>query len=119
MLAAAAGESVPYYRRCHPRTPCDLAVELQLGFFRRLRGRAVDVGEGGMRVVTLPALQLDTAIGIRLELPGGDRLKLRGQVISVTASGPGKGAGIAFLFASARQRAAAAAAVAMIKSATP
>jgi hypothetical protein len=119
VLAAAEGESVAYVRRRHPRLPCDLPVTVRLSFWKRRRARAVDIGEGGLRLVSVPPLELDAEIEIAVELPSGKKLELRAQVISITNDGPSAGAGLAFVFTSSRERAAAAEAVALVRTLKP
>jgi hypothetical protein len=104
VLAWAAGESVPYYRRTFPRVPCRLPVRVEMG--RTTLETVVDViGRGGLHLQASAPLEPDATVTLAIEVPGRrKRLQVRGRVASVVARGPQEGAGIEFLFESAEQR---------------
>ncbi|MEW5850429.1 MAG: PilZ domain-containing protein [Myxococcota bacterium] len=95
LLALASADQDPVPPRLHERAPLQVDVILKLPSMQ-LRGRTLDVSEGGLFVVTEANLEVGTAVQMRMRPPG--RLlavTLEGQVRRYQPAPP-RGAGLQF-----------------------
>jgi hypothetical protein len=106
VLTSARGESLPYFRRRHPRIVCQLPVELEvLDGGEREETATLTISEGGASLaVGELELEEDTPVQLAITFPGEARLTLRGRVTSIATSGPRPSMGVEFRFRSADER---------------
>lgn len=108
VLTCARGESLPYYRRRHERTPCQLPLRLTTQQGRDLETVATSISEGGAQLaIDDPSLEEDAVVWLHISFPGqADPLRVRGRIANVVRQGPQPGIGIEFQFSSVEQRTA-------------
>ena len=106
LLTCASGESVPYFRRAHPRHPARLAVRLAAPDGLVLASHTQDVSARGLMLSTDHKLERGTLVRMRIAFPGTDEpVEVPGRIQSCVATGPRRGVGIEFQFTSQAQRA--------------
>jgi hypothetical protein len=106
VLTSARGESLPYFRRRHPRIAQQLPVELVvLDGGTREETFTLTISEGGASLA-LGELELaeDALVEVTVTFPGDARLTLRGRITSLAAAGPRPCLGLEFRFRSAEER---------------
>lgn len=107
VLTCARGESLPYFKRRHPRRLCSLPVRVTLPD-RVIEATAVDISEGGIRLaVPERGWRVDLPLKLAIKVRGDLTLELRGRVASHCRSSLEQAIGVEFLFESAAQRAKA------------
>jgi CheY-like chemotaxis protein len=105
LLASANGESVPYFRRAHPRHPARLAVRLSAPEGLVIASHTQDVSARGLMLSTDHTIEIGTLVGLRIAFPGAEApIEVAGRVQSSIATGPRRGVGIEFQFTSQAQR---------------
>jgi pSer/pThr/pTyr-binding forkhead associated (FHA) protein len=112
VLACAKGESIPYFRRRHERVPCRLPIVVHVGEDDKRPATAVDISEGGTRLV--PSHGLEKGMRVLLSLSFSENklfpfqrrrsLVLYARVVSIVTRGLQVSAGVEFLFESSKQR---------------
>jgi len=106
VLTCARGESLPYFKRRHPRYPCSLPVSVRMPDGTERKTEAVDVSNGGIRLAVKEA-RWPVDLTIQLAIQVGDlNLKLRGRIASYCTTAIEHAVGVEFLFESAAQRSA-------------
>ncbi len=116
VLTCARGESLPYFKRRHPRYLCSLPARVTLAD-GVLEARAIDLSEGGVRLaVPEHRFRVDLTIRVALSFPRDLSLELRGRVASFCQSSLERAIGVEFLFESAAQRAKLKAAIQQLLS---
>jgi DNA-binding response OmpR family regulator len=105
LLSCARGESIPYFRRAHPRHPVRLAVRMSAPDGLAIVSHSQDVSARGIMLSTDHKLEVGTLVGLRIAFPGRDEpLEVGGKIQSAIATGPRRGVGIEFQFTSQAQR---------------
>lgn len=106
ILTCASGQSLPYFRRQHPRIPCELPVLLRLADGREIQSEATSISKGGIFLAMddFP-VGVEAVIHVLISFPDDEKSwRVRGRVASVVRQGPQPGLGIEFLFSSKEQR---------------
>jgi CheY-like chemotaxis protein/Tfp pilus assembly protein PilZ len=104
LLSCARGESIPYFRRAHPRYPARLEVRLVTPTLV-ICSHSQDVSARGLMLSTDHRFEAGTLVALRVAFPGRpEPLEVAGRVQSCVAAGPRRGIGIEFQFSSQEQR---------------
>ena len=106
VLTSARGESLPYFRRRHPRISIQLPVVLELAAGGAQEETiTLSISEGGARLA-LASLEPPEEARVRLTItfPTGERQRVHGRVTSVAPDGPLPSLGVEFRFSSAAER---------------
>lgn len=112
VLASAKGESIPYFRRRHERVLCRIPVLIEMGEEDKLPATAIDISEGGARLIASQGAEREARLLLHLSFPHktlffiarARRLELNARVASVVTKGAQKSIGVEFLFESSNQR---------------
>jgi pSer/pThr/pTyr-binding forkhead associated (FHA) protein len=112
VLACAKGESIPYFRRRYERISCRIPVILERTEDDKLPATAIDISEGGARLITNHSLESGIRVLLhlsfsekkRLFFSRSRRLDCNARVVSMMAKGPQNSLGVEFLFESSQQR---------------
>jgi pSer/pThr/pTyr-binding forkhead associated (FHA) protein len=112
VLASAKGESIPYFRRRHDRVPCRMPVLIELGKEDKISATAIDISEGGARLIATQGPEREARVLLHLSFPHPKlffisrtrRLEISARLVSTVTKGAQKSIGVEFLFESSSQR---------------
>lgn len=112
ILAAARGESVPYFRRNARRITLELRVQLTSENGVKLQGVTREVSARGMMLLTDPVLERGELVALRIAVASRSQpLRVGARVRSVVRDGAIRGVGLEFVFGSADEQRALAAVI--------
>jgi hypothetical protein len=104
VLVAARGESLPFWRRRHPRMPYVAPCRISPAGRPPLEGTTTNINAAGTHVAVEPVLRQDAEVEVEFRPRNGPAWSIRGRVAEVIREGPQRGLSIEFLFSSAEQR---------------